>query len=291
MRLEAPVTDSAAPCILVFDSGVGGLSVARCIHESMPGAEIVYLADNAGFPYGDQPEPVVIERSTTLIRRALEAIPCDVVVVACNTASTVVLPRLRAMIDVPVVGVVPAIKPAAARTLNRRIGVLATPATVRRPYLDRLIEEFASDCLVERVGHPALVCWAEQLVSGIPVPEAELREVVEPLKRSGVDTVVLGCTHYPLLLDALKTVLPDIRHWVDSGDAIARRVQFLLGEAGWEPEAIAEGHRPDPVRAVLLSGDVPDGLARFMASLGLAVRRIGERWGGLADPVRLTGSA
>lgn len=285
------MTDSSAPCILVFDSGVGGLSVARCIHETMPGAQLVYLADNAGFPYGDQPEPVVIERCTALIRKALEEIPCDVVVVACNTASTVVLPRLRALIDVPVVGVVPAIKPAAGRTANRQIGVLATPATIRRPYLDRLVEEFAGDCRVERIGHPALVCWAEQLVHGIPVPEAELREVLAPLKRSGVDTVVLGCTHYPLLLDVLKTALPEVRHWVDSGDAIARRVQFLLGEVGRDLEAIAEGGHPAPVRAVLLSGEVPHGLAGFMASLGLAARRIEERWGGLADPVRATGSA
>lgn len=284
------MTDAAAPCVLVFDSGVGGLSVARCIHETLPGAELVYLADNAGFPYGDQPESLVIERCTILVRRALEEIPCDVVVVACNTASTVVLPRLRALIDVPVVGVVPAIKPAAGRTANRRIGVLATPATVRRPYLDRLIDEFAGDCLVERVGHPALVCWAEQLVCGIPVPEAELRETLAPLKRSGVDTVVLGCTHYPLLLDALKTVLPEIRHWVDSGDAIARRVQFLLGEGGRNPEAVAGGEHPEPVRAVLLSGEVPHGLAEFMASLGLAERRIDGRWGGLPEPVRATGS-
>lgn len=285
------MTDSAPPSILVFDSGVGGLSVARCIHETLPGAELVYLADNAGFPYGDQPEPVVVERCTSLIQRALEEIPCDVVVVACNTASTVVLPRLRALIDVPVVGVVPAIKPAAARTLNRRIGILATPATVRRPYLDRLIEEFAGHCEVVRVGHPGLVRWAEQLVRGIPVPEEELRQVLAPLRQSDVDTVVLGCTHYPLLLDALKTVLPEIRHWVDSGDAIARRVQFLLHEAGCDLDAIAGGEHSGPVQAVLLSGEIPRGLKAFMASQGLAVRRIEGRWGGLADPVRVTGSA
>lgn len=284
------MSDAAAPCILVFDSGVGGLSVARCIHETLPGAELVYLADNAGFPYGDQSEPVVIERCTGLIRRALEEVPCDVVVVACNTASTVVLPRLRAMIDVPVVGVVPAIKPAAGRTLNGRIGVLATPATVRRPYLDRLVDEFAGDCQVVRVGHPALVSWAEQLVRGVAVPESDLKEVLAPLQSSGVDTVVLGCTHYPLLREALKAVLPDVRHWVDSGDAIARRVLFLLGEAGRDREALAESHRPEPVRAVLLSGAVPIGLTGFMASLGLGVQRIHERWGGLADPVRATGS-
>ena len=285
------MTDSGAPCILVFDSGVGGLSVARCIHETLPGADIVYLADNAGFPYGNQPESVVIERCTTLIRRALETIPCDVVVVACNTASTVVLPQLRQTIDIPVVGVVPAIKPAAGRTVSRRIGVLATPATVRRPYLDRLIDEFAGDCQVERVGHPALVGWAEQLVRGVPVPMAELKKALTPLQRSGADTVVLGCTHYPLLLDALKTALPEVQHWVDSGDAIARRVLFLLEQAGRAQAALTESQDSGPVRAVMLSGEVPHGLADFMASLGLAVRQINERWGGLADPVTATGSA
>lgn len=281
------------PRVLVFDSGVGGLSVAACIHEHLSGLEIVYLADNAGFPYGDKTETVVIDRCCTLIARALENYPSDVIVVACNTASTVVLPHLRAMTKVPVVGVVPAIKPAAAKTMNRRIGLLATPATVRRPYLDRLVEEFAGDCRVERIGHPGLVRWAENLVSGIEVPLAELREAMGPFREADVDTVVLGCTHYPLLLESLKQSLPAVRFWVDSGEAIARRVAWLLDQS--DQLVLAKGQacggEGQPVVAALFSGSAPQGIITFMTGLGLAPRLLKEGWPSEATGIKATGSA
>lgn len=269
-----------SPRVLVFDSGVGGLSVAACIRRHMPGLDMVYLADNAGFPYGGQSEPVVIDRCCTLIARALEIYPSDVIVVACNTASTVVLPHLRTMTPVPVVGVVPAIKPAAAKTVNRRIGLLATPATVRRPYLDRLVEEFASDCLVERIGHPGLVRWAEDLVSGNEVPLAELQAAMKPFREADVDTVVLGCTHYPLLLESLKQSLPSVRFWVDSGEAIARRVAWLLDQAGQRAALESQAREVDyqPVSAALFSGPAPEDIASFMAGLGVAPDRVIEHW-------------
>lgn len=280
------------PVVLVFDSGVGGLSVARCIHQHLPGLNLVYLADNAGFPYGDKPEPVVVERCAGLIRQALEAYAPDVIVVACNTASTVVLPHLRAMTSVPVVGVVPAIKPAAARTVNQRIGLLATPATIRRPYIDRLIQEFASHCSVERVGHPGLVRWAEQLVGGQGVPTVELAEAVQPLRAAAVDTVVLGCTHYPLLLESLRQCLPEVRFWVDSGEAIARRVAWLLAEAG--RLGGAEKPVPDqpeyPLLAALFSGPEPAGIDRFLQGLALPARTVRGSWPGATVP-RSGGSA
>lgn len=287
MSVQAP------PRVLVFDSGVGGLSVAACIHRHLPGLEIVYLADNAGFPYGDKSEAVVIDRCCTLIARALELYPSDVIVVACNTASTVVLPHLRAMTKVPVVGVVPAIKPAASKTMNRRMGLLATPATVRRPYLDRLVDEFAGDCRVERIGHPGLVRWAEDLVSGIEVPLGELNEVMRPFREADVDTVVLGCTHYPLLLESLKQSLPSVRFWVDSGEAIARRVAWLLDQVGQLASAedciCRVGHHP--VIAALFSGPAPDGITDFMTGLGLAPGELNERWPGEALGATATGSA
>lgn len=277
------------PRVLVFDSGVGGLSVAACITRALPGVELVYLADNKGFPYGDQPESVVIERCLHLIGAALEKAPCDVIVVACNTASTVVLPHLRSMTSIPVVGVVPAIKPAAAKTRNGRIGVLATPATIRRPYLDDLVNEFAADCQVERVGHPGLVRWAEDLVRGVPVPTEELSEAVAPLHRTAVDTVVLGCTHYPLLEDALRKVLPDVDHWVDSGRAIARRVGYWLEELGKaEPAMTQQKVSSSPVRHTLFTGDAPESLAGFMSGLGLATVEILDNWPA-SDPSDQTG--
>ncbi|MCK7549358.1 glutamate racemase [Marinobacter koreensis] len=277
--------------ILVFDSGVGGLSVADCIHRELPAARLVYLADTAGFPYGSQPEAVVIERCTSLILKALAETPCDVVVVACNTASTVVLPRLRELVRVPVVGVVPAIKPASKLTVNGRVGVLATPATIRRLYLARLIDSFAPHCQVELLGHPGLVRWAEDLVRGQPVPRDELAEAIEPLLLTGVDTVVLGCTHYPLLRSDLEAVMPGVRYWVDSGDAIARRVHYLLKESGIETGPGSPGSDEPPVSRVLLSGALPDGLLTFMASIDLVASQADQHWGGLADPVRAAGSA
>lgn len=275
------------PRILVFDSGIGGLSVAACIRQRLPSVELVYVADNAGFPYGDQPEPTVIGRCRTLIAAALQAFPCDLIVVACNTASTVVLPELRAMTRIPVVGVVPAVKPAAACSLNRRIGVLATPATVRRPYLDGLIREFASDCRVERIGHPSLVHWIEGAVTGKAISQPALSDALQPFRDSGVDTVVLGCTHYPLIRPQLEACLPDVRFWVDSGDAIARRSESLLEQQGALVSS-SPGAGP-PVRAVLFSGPVPSGLTAYMTNMGLAPAEVCGPWPGAQD-ITATGS-
>jgi len=273
------LSERGLPRVLVFDSGVGGLSVAACVHEKLPQTSIVYLADNAAFPYGGQPESVVIERCCSLIAKALEQYPCDAIVVACNTASTVALPHLRAITAVPVVGVVPAVKPAAAQTLNHRIGLLATPATVRRPYLDELVREFATHCEVERVGHPALVQWAEDLARGVAVPQAELDSAVASLRNAGVDTVVLGCTHYPLLLDNLRLSLPEVKFWVDSGEAIARRVAWLLAQAEKPLTATAPSDvKGEPVAAALFTGKAPEGVANYMAIMGLQPARVVGNW-------------
>jgi len=267
---------SRAPRVLLFDSGVGGLSIARCIHQQLPGVHLVYLADNACFPYGDQPEEVVIRRCLELTAAALEAWPSDLVVVACNTASTVVLPHLRAMTTVPVVGVVPAIKPAAQLSRNRRIGLLATPATIRRPYLDQLVREFAADCELTRLGDPRLVRWIESWVAGEPLPADALDAMLAPFRHAGVDTVVLGCTHYPLIGEVLQQCLPEVLSWVDSGEAIARRTAHLLAQQGCPVESLLP--LAQPVDAALFSGTVPAGLSSFLSGLGLTAARIHGHW-------------
>lgn len=274
--------DLPQPRILVFDSGIGGLSIARCIHRALPAAQLVYLADSAGFPYGGQPESVVVERSQRLIGRALNDVPCDIVVVACNTASTVVLPALRAMTDTPVIGVVPAIKPAAALSQNRRIGILATPATVTRPYLESLVAEFASDCHVERIGHPQLVHWIEQQLAGDSLPSEDLSRALQPFRDAGVDTVVLGCTHYPLIASVLRELLPDVTYWVDSGDAIARRVGWLLEQSGRSVASLKAQGAARTMVDVLFTGSLPDGMADYLAELGLPAGRLQGNWP--ADP-------
>ncbi|PVY79002.1 glutamate racemase [Tamilnaduibacter salinus] len=254
--------------VLVFDSGLGGLTVAGCIQREMPGVVLSYLADTAGFPYGDRSAGDVMTRCIGRISEGVKETGADLVVIACNTASTLVLPRLRERLTVPVVGVVPAIKPAAAVSENRRIGILATPATVRRPYTDRLIDNFAPDCHVVRLGLSDMVRWAEDSVPGAAPDRSTLRRALAPLIEAEVDTVVLGCTHYPLLAGSLSEALPEVRHWVDSGDAIARRVRFLLDGEGLLGEALVSG--PPAPLGLCFTGPVPEGLPCLLERVGLA---------------------
>jgi len=262
------------PRVLVFDSGLGGLSVARCIRQNLPGVALDYLADNAGFPYGDRDAGWLTGRCVSLVAEALLERPAELVVVACNTASTLVLEALRGVISVPVVGVVPAIKPAGLISRNRRIGVLATPATVGRPYLDRLIAQFAPDCQIERLGHPALVHWIEGWAAGKPLPEPELDETLSPFRLAGVDTVVLGCTHYPLIQSALQRLLPEVAHWVDSGDAIARRTRQLLVDAGYTDR----GGRSRGLECVSFTGRSPIAIESFLQNLELPAAALRGGW-------------
>ena len=218
--------------LLVFDSGVGGMSVVREIRRHLPAVNIDYLADNAWFPYGLIDDGLLIERVTQLISTYCDRHPIDLVVVACNTASTIALDRLRATLPIPVVGVVPAIKPAAAISETKVIGLLATPGTIKRPYTENLIAEFAADCRVIRIGSSELVHWVEQKYRGLSAHSADIAQLLSPLREHEywptVDTVVLACTHFPLALDELRLAAPEVKHWIDSGDAIARRVKSLL---------------------------------------------------------------
>ncbi|RZA27348.1 MAG: glutamate racemase [Proteobacteria bacterium] len=209
--------------VLVFDSGVGGLSVLNAIRQKAPKHSFAFVGDNAGLPYGDKSEKWLIDRVPQVIAKALEYVPCKMLVVACNTASTIVLPPLRAMFSFPVIGVVPAIKPAALLSSSKVIGLLATPATVARSYTDTLIEDFAADCQVVRIGSSRLVNLAEEKMRGGAVSLVEIAEILKPFKDASPDVVVLGCTHFPLLKDEFEAVLPGVR-FIDSGDAIAGRV-------------------------------------------------------------------
>lgn len=215
------------PHILLFDSGLGGLTVWQQIHSLLPDVTCHYLFDNAAFPYGELADDVLLERVCQLIVPLVKQYPVSLVVIACNTASTLALEPLRALLDIPVVGVVPAIKPAAKQTQKHHIGLLATPATISRPYTDRLISEFAADCKVTRVGVSELVRMAEDKLLGRPVALTALAKLVRPLL-AGPDVIVLGCTHFPLLSAELKSVLGEHVSLLDSGAAIAARVAWLL---------------------------------------------------------------
>lgn len=210
--------------ILVFDSGVGGLSVVAALRRRLPDAALAYACDNAMLPYGMRDDDWLVGRIVEVCEAAVDASGCAGLVVACNTASTLALERLRQRLDVSVIGTVPAIKPAAGLSATRHIGLLATSATVRRVYTDRLIDDFARDCRVTRLAADALVGEAERLVRGESPDLTRIRGMLAPLEAlPDLDTMVLGCTHFPLLRDWLARAAPRPLRWVDSGDAIARR--------------------------------------------------------------------
>jgi glutamate racemase len=241
------------PTILVFDSGLGGLTVYREVARVRPDARFVYAADDALFPYGAIDEERLIARALDLMAQLIAAHRPDLVVIACNTASTIVLPSLRARLDVPFVGTVPAIKPACAASNTKRVSVLGTEATVKREYTRALIREFAGDCRVTLVGSARLAALAEAAIAGDAVDDAEIAAEIAPCfvdDGARTDTLVLACTHYPLLADRFTRLAPWPVNFIDPAPAIARRVVDLIGPA-------RNGHRPAPPEIIFSSGRAP----------------------------------
>ena len=223
--------------ILMLDSGVGGLSVLDDVRAALPAIDIFYVADNAGFPYGTKTEMEVATRVCALLGRLTERLRPDLIVIACNTASTIALAHARAVLDVPVVGTVPAIKPAAEQSGTRVIGVLGTEATVRQPYVARLSADHAGDCTVLLHGSARLVELAEAHLRGEAVTAADVAPCLAGLTRQPggdrLDMVALACTHFPLLEAQLHEAAPQLG-FVDGGPGIARRVAHLLAAKGAE---------------------------------------------------------
>lgn len=215
--------------ILIFDSGVGGLSILKHIKAKLPNAQIDYLADHAAYPYGEKKENWLIERCQTLIGTMEKKQHYQAIIIACNTASTLVLPSLRANTKTPIIGVVPAIKTASERSTNKRIGLLATPGTVSRQYMNDLINQFAKSCHTTRVGSTDMVYLAEDKLHGKSIDTSLLASITQPFIDAQCDYVVLGCTHFPLLKTELKQVNNHI-NWIDSGEAIANRTLFILNQ-------------------------------------------------------------
>jgi glutamate racemase len=230
---------SGPPTILVFDTGLGGLTVLREIVKARPDAHYVYVADDAFFPYGNLSEERVIARAVPLMGELITAHHPDLVVIACNTASTLVMSHLRERYDVPFVGTVPAIKPACAGSKTRRVSVLGTKGTVKREYTKALIRDFAQGCEVTLVGSADLASLAEAALSGEDVSDERISAELAPCfvgagdsTSMRTDTIVLACTHYPLLMDRLIRLAPWPVAWIDPAPAIARRVADLLKAPG-----------------------------------------------------------
>lgn len=256
--------------ILFFDSGLGGLSVLGPTRELLPTAPIVYVADYAGLPYGEKSNEELAARVPALLGRLVERYRPRLVVIACNTASTIALAHVRAALDLPIVGTVPAIKPAAEMTRTGVIGVLGTEATVRQPYVDDLSARFAADRTVLRHGSPGLVTAAEAKLKGAPADQLAAARAIAGLRTQpggdAMDVIVLACTHFPLLLDELQAAAgPGVR-FIDGAAGIARRVAHLVDGQSWPAAAepgIAVFTRSDTNRPPPLGALAPYGIGRI----------------------------
>ena len=256
--------------ILVFDSGIGGLTVLREARVAMPDQRFVYVADDAGFPYGDWEDLALAKHVCDLFEGLIERFRPDLAIIACNTASTVVMKPLRERFDLPFVGTVPAIKPAAERSSTGQVSVLATPGTVERQYTRALVGEFASRVNVKLVGAPRMAALAEEYMTTGRANEAAILAEIEPcfVDRLGArtDIVVLGCTHYPFLADVYRRLAPWPVDWLNPAEAIARHARSLVAETGdWEV-----GHED----VALFTGGVPEPrFRRLLAGFGFATER------------------
>jgi glutamate racemase len=262
-----PTDTSADAPVLFFDSGVGGLSILAPARALMPTMPIVYAADNAGYPYGIKTDAEIAARVPALLGRLVERYRPRIAVIACNTAATVALAHVRAALDIPVVGTVPAIKPAALASKSRVIGVLGTDATVRQPYVDRLAAEHGADCTVLRHGSAALVAYTEARLRGAPadpaIPADALAGLTDQPGGDRMDMVVLACTHFPLVQDELAAVAPHPMTFLDGGAGIARRIAYLNGDAPWP------GQAPAGQAVFTRRGEDVDALVPALANYGL----------------------
>jgi glutamate racemase len=261
-----------APTILVFDSGLGGLTVLREIVKVRPDAHYVYVADDVFFPYGHHSEDEIIARVVPLVGELIATHAPDLAVIACNTMSVSVMGPLRAAYGVPFVGTVPAIKPACAASKTRRVSVLGTKATVKREYTQALIRDHGQGCEVTLVGSAELASLAEAALNGKDIGDDAIFAELAPCfvglgagDPARTDTVVLACTHFPLLMERLARLAPWPVDWIDPAPAIARRVVDLLGPSQGEAdqagaEMIFTSKRPNTLSRALMpffGGRVP----------------------------------
>jgi len=218
------------PTFLIIDSGVGGLSIWQEIQQRIPHSHACYVADNGAYPYGSQEESALIDRLLGLLPPLEQRYQPDIIVIACNTASTVVLDHLRAATPTPIIGVVPAIKPAAELSRTKQVALLATPGTIKRQYIDQLIHDFGNGCRFSRIGSHDLVHEAERKLRDLPVNQDIIQQVLAPLNLAAadIDVLILGCTHFPFLKQEIRQFVPEGTQIIDSGPAIARRAQQLL---------------------------------------------------------------
>lgn len=271
--------------ILVFDSGIGGLSVMREARMLMHDHPFVYVGDDAGFPYGDWEESALTQRMVGLFDTLMAVHQPRVAIVACNTASTLIMPALRQRFDIPFVGIVPAIKPAAERTASGHITVLATPGTIKRRYTLALIEEFASHRHVTLVGATKLARMAEEHMQGKAIDTTLLAEELQPCfvedGNSRTDIITLGCTHYPFLVNEMRKLAPWPVDWLDPAEAVARQALRELQRV--EPNSNSQFAHPADDIAIMTSGCPSAAVTRLLRGLGLRLSK--QEFPSLSEPV------
>ena len=263
--------------IIVFDSGIGGLSVLREARMQMHDHPFVYVGDDAGFPYGEWDGAELTDRISGLMETLIEQYAPRLAIIACNTASTLIMPALRSRFDIPFVGIVPAIKPAAERTASGLITVLATPGTVKRPYTLELVSKFASHQQVNLVGATQLARLSEDYMQGRSIDTQLLKTEIAPcfVEDNGLrtDIVTLGCTHYPFLVNEMRKLAPWPVDWLDPAEAVARQARLVLtktpGADDWIPDRSATTLHSDI--AIMTSGQPSSSIVRLLGGLGLSL--------------------
>jgi glutamate racemase len=265
------------PRLLIFDSGLGGLTVLRALRQAVPEAAVLYLADTARCPYAALSDAELAGRVCEVLTRPVAGFAPDAVVIACNTASTIALPALRARFAQPVIGTVPAVKPATQLSESGLISVLGTSATVARDYTRALIADYGQGRAFTMVGSARLATLAEAAMSGGEIADADISVEIAPcfVQVAGrrTDVVVLACTHYPLLLDRLERLAPWPVAWLDPAPAIARRTANVLADLGF---AVGVGCARAPGQIIFTSGKTPPALALLLESYGLALAKAAE---------------
>lgn len=267
--LPDPSSIAADAPILFFDSGIGGLSVLKAAQTALPQAPIIYAADFAGLPYGNKTEIQITARVAGLLGRLVERYQPRLVTIACNTACTIALNEVRAALDIPIVGTVPAIKPASEQTKTGVIGLLGTAATIRQPYVDLLQREFASNMTLLRYAAPELVHAAEAKLRGEDVAASVYEGAIAALRNQpggeNLDVIVLGCTHFPLVEQELTQAAGGDMAFVDGAAGIARRIGVVTERQAWpakRPPGIfvttSDAASAEPYRALLRDYDLTE---------------------------------
>lgn len=210
----------------LFDSGIGGTSIWKAIHELLPNESTIYLADSKNAPYGQKSKEEIIALSCKNVEILLQQ-NCKLIVVACNTATTNAIKELRAKYDIPFIGIEPAIKPAALNSKTQTIGILATKGTLNSTLFSQNLAKFQDIKIIEQVGH-GLVQLIEQGNINSDEMHQLLQTYLQPMIEENIDYLVLGCSHYPYLIPQIKKILPDSIQIIDSGEAVARQTQFVL---------------------------------------------------------------